>query len=253
MKPGRVGPLGWIVGLGILAAALFLFVPPLAQSESYHSFADGRTILDIPNFWNVVSNLPFAAIGLLGLWKLRGPVNRVLFAGVLLTCFGSAYYHWAPNDARLVWDRLPMTLVFMSFLTSILARNRSSRYTIGLLVLLTACGAASILWWSMTNDLRPYVLVQFLPMLLVIPALRREPGKEILSAVVGLYTAAKLAELCDHGVFSVLPISGHTCKHVLAVLAAFHIYRWRAQARASSEAMLSTGSSGIFTLRTVAS
>jgi hypothetical protein len=253
MKTDRVNAAYWVGGLAVLTVALFLFAPPIRQSESYHLFADGRTIQGIPNFWNVISNLPFAAVGLLGLWKLRGTLNRVLFAGVFLTCFGSTYYHWAPDDSRLVWDRLPMTLVFMSFLTSILTRNRSPRYTVGLLALLVACGAGSAVWWSMTNDLRPYVLVQFVPMLVVVPMLRRDPGRRMLSVVVGLYTVAKLAELCDRGVYSILPISGHTCKHLLAAGAAYYIYRWQLQARTGSAREGSMNLNGIVTLRTVSS
>lgn len=37
----------------------------------------------------------------------------VLFAGVLLTSAGSTWYHLAPTNDSLVWDRLPMTLGFM--------------------------------------------------------------------------------------------------------------------------------------------
>lgn len=113
--------------VALIVAGFFLFVPPLAQDETYHLFADNRTVLGVPNFWNVSSNLPFAIAGILGLWKLRGALDRVLFTGVLLTFFGSAYYHLAPSDARLVWDRLPMTLVFMPLLASVVSRESDSR------------------------------------------------------------------------------------------------------------------------------
>src|SRR5258708_20597329 len=107
----------WLTGLALAAAAFFIFVPRIPQDEAYHQFADGRAIAGVPNFWNVVSNLPFAVVGILGLRKLHGLTNRVLFTGVLLTCFGSAYYHWAPSDARLLWDALPMTVIFISCFT----------------------------------------------------------------------------------------------------------------------------------------
>ena len=240
----------WIAGLSLLAAAFLLFAPPIAQDESYHVFADGRTILGIPNFWNVVSNLPFAVVGILGLWKLRGPVNRVMFAGVLLTCLGSAYYHWAPSDSRLIWDRLPMTLVFMSFLASI-ASDRNPRSTVRLLLFLLACGAGSVIWWSITNDLRPYVLVQFGPMLILLPLLRCAPGRRDLWAILGLYGLAKIAELCDRAVYSVAPVSGHTCKHVLAAMAAYYIFRWRLSSRTDSMSARSLCADGMATLRAI--
>jgi hypothetical protein len=102
----------------------------------------------------VVSNLPFAAVGILGLWKLRGAFDRVLFTGVLLTFFGSAYYHLAPGDARLVWDRLPMTLVFMALLACVVSGESDSRSSRRLLAFLVTCGVASVLFWSITGDLR---------------------------------------------------------------------------------------------------
>lgn len=217
----------WLLGLLALAAASVFFVPVIAQDESYHAFADARTIWRIPNFWNVVSNLPFAIMGALGLWRLRGPVAGVLFVGLLLTCFGSAYYHLAPSDARLVWDRLPMTLVFMPLLTWIIAEGRSPRWEGWILVMLTSGGGASVLWWQRTGDLRPYALVQFGPALLMLPALWRANGRRYLWGVVGFYSLAKVAEFYDHSAYSVLPLSGHTWKHILAALAGYCIYRWR--------------------------
>src|SRR5688572_3002702 len=95
-------------------------MPPIKQGAGYYAFPDERTLLGVPAFWNVISNLPFAVVGLIGLWSLRAatPFPRwplaVLYAGVFLTAFGSAWYHLNPAPERLIWDRLPMTVVFMS-------------------------------------------------------------------------------------------------------------------------------------------
>jgi hypothetical protein len=213
--------------LALSVSAFFRFVPPIAQDETYHFFADNHTVWGIPNFWNVASNLPFALVGILGLWKLRGVFNRVLFTGVLLTFFGSSYYHLAPNDARLVWDRLPMTLVFMALLACVVTGESDSRFGRLLLATLVTCGIASVLWWSVTNDLRFYVLVQFGPLLILVPALWFVRDARYLAAVLTFYALAKLAEFYDRAIFSNLPISGHTAKHVLAAMATYFIYRWR--------------------------
>ena len=104
---------------GLMAVSLggLLVLPPLTQDQSYHQFADQRTIFGIPNFWNVVSNLPFLAVGVAGLRRFRNdPATVVFFLGVLLTGVGSSYYHWDPNDDTLFWDRLPMTLSFAAIL-----------------------------------------------------------------------------------------------------------------------------------------
>src|SRR6185312_6377098 len=105
------------------------------QPQSYHAFADDRTLLGVPNFWNVVSNLPFLGVGLAGLRALlpagspvvarfREPRERwawaTVFAAVLLTGLGSAWYHLAPGDARLVWDRLPIALMYGALIVAIL-------------------------------------------------------------------------------------------------------------------------------------
>jgi hypothetical protein len=226
--------------IALIVAGFFLFVPPIAQDETYHLFADNRTVFGIPSFWNVASNLAFAIVGILGLRKLRGVLDRVLFTGVLLTFFGSAYYHLAPSDARLVWDRLPMTVVFMPLLASVVSRESDARSSRWLLAFLVACGVASVLWWSITNDLRLYVLIQFGPLSILLPALWFIRDARYLAAVLGFYALAKLAEFYDGAIFTYLPISGHTVKHVLAALATYFIFRWRlmaASGRASASAL----------------
>ncbi len=223
MRIERVRPL-MAAAAALTISAFFLFVPPIAQNQAYHFFADSRTLWEVPNFWNVVSNLPFALVGILGLWKLRDAVDRVLFTGVLLTFFGSAYYHLAPSDARLVWDRLPMTLVFMALLACVVKASNS------LLAIFLACGVASVLWWNITGDLRFYALVQFGPLLILIPALWFVRDARYLTGVLIFYALAKLAEFCDRAVFSTLPVSGHSVKHVLAAIATYFIFRWRVAA-----------------------
>jgi len=101
----------FLFGLAAISLlGLFLLVPPIPQPQDYHQFADQKTLLGIPNFWNVVSNVPFIAVGAAGLRYFRRDVSAGLFfLGVFLTGFSSSYYHWNPNDAGLFWDRLPMT------------------------------------------------------------------------------------------------------------------------------------------------
>ncbi len=226
IKRNRVGVL-IATSLALVVAAFILRVPPIAQDETYHCFADSRAVWGIPNFWNVASNLPFAMMGILGLWKLRSVFDRVLFVGVLLTFFGSAYYHLAPSDARLVWDRLPMTLVFMALLACVVTGADDSRFSRWLLASLVACGVASVLWWIATNDLRLYVLVQFGPLLILVPALWFVHDARYLAAALTFYGLAKLGEFYDRAIFSNLPVSGHTMKHVLAAAATYFIFRWR--------------------------
>ena len=220
-----------IVFLAVMAAslaALMLLVPAIPQSQDYHQFADQRTLLGIPNFWNVVSNLPFVVVGALGLWRHRDDTATVvLFAGIFLTGFGSAYYHWSPNDDALFWDRLPMALSFSAILASVVAERLDARAGALLLWPLLGLGVLSLLWWRWTGDLRLYAWVQFFPCLALPVLFVLFPPKYtasfywIIAAV--LYVLAKVFEYTDAAGHI---LSGHTLKHLAASAACFAILRY---------------------------
>jgi hypothetical protein len=214
-------PIAGVIALG--------FVPSIAQPEKYHVFADHRMFLGIPDFWNVTSNLPFAVVGILGFRAFHDLASRFLFAGILLTTFGSAYYHLAPDTPRLVWDRLPMTIAFMSLLVLVVRDCLGTKAGTWLLFPLIAIGLLSVLWWRVTGDLRLYILVQFVPILMILVALLiyELPAKRELWIALLLYALAKVAEFFDAQTYSVFLLSGHTAKHLLAGFSTYWIYRWR--------------------------
>jgi len=166
-----------LVGSGVAAGVWLSTRPPIAQNTAYHDFADQRTLLGVPHFWNVASNAPFLVLGLAGLWyyalgaRSRGgaaftyAVERLpyllLFLGVLLTAFGSAYYHLHPNNEHLVWDRLPMALGFTALCSGLLIERVGLRLGLIAFPVLIAAGVGSVLYWQQTGDLRPYYFVQF--------------------------------------------------------------------------------------------
>jgi len=49
---------------------VMVFVPPIPQNLEFHDFADKRELIKTPNFWDVITNIPFVIIGILGLFKL---------------------------------------------------------------------------------------------------------------------------------------------------------------------------------------
>ncbi len=219
--------------------AVFLFVAPYPQPQNYHQFADDRVLLGIPNFWNVVTNALFLVPGFAGLWILESrkhpgvlaalfPAYHILFAGVLLTAFGSAWFHLAPDNDTLFWDRLPMTIAFMSLLAIIVGEHVSTRLGRNMLWPLLAIGAISVIYWDYSEaqnagDLRLYGLVQFLPML-IIPAILL--GYEsvfdrtrFIWILFLLYALAKVFELLDGPLYDLGEIiSGHSIKHLCAAL-----------------------------------
>lgn len=232
-----------MVGVIALAAvALAFWLEPIPQDPSYHRFADGRTLLGIPNFWNVATNLPFLWIGILGIARrsrLRWAALRLpylmLCVGAALVGFGSAWYHLSPSTPTLVWDRLPMTVAFMSLFAAVVQDRVSERWGRILLWPLIVAGVASIAWWYGSElaghgDLRPYAVVQFLPMLLIPLVLALYRGQGLASAwlwaALGAYLLAKLAEHFDAVIFEVTGLlSGHSLKHLLAALAVWWLTR----------------------------
>ena len=231
-----------LVLVSVIAAITLFFVGPIPQDPAYHRFADGRGWLGIPNFAEVVSNVPFTLVGIAGLGALwRGwfgvpsmgegdPLPFVyFFCGVAMVGPGSAWYHLDPNNATLFWDRLPMTVAFMALVAAVLS-DRVSRGWVACrgLNLLVLGGAASVFWWDYgemrgAGDLRAYALVQFWPVILIPVILYLFPeGRHVraryLAAALVFYALAKLFEHYDHGVFALTggAVGGHTIKHLLA-------------------------------------
>jgi hypothetical protein len=48
----------WLFFCAAVSCWFLFFAPPIPQDNAYHLFVDNRTIAGVPNFWNVVSNLP---------------------------------------------------------------------------------------------------------------------------------------------------------------------------------------------------
>jgi Ceramidase len=235
MMPGSPNNSRRVLAFLILMAVSIiglLLLPPITQNQNYHDFADQRTILGIPHFWNVVSNLPFIAVGAAGLWqRRRDPAIALLFLGVLMTGFGSAYYHLDPNDRTLFWDRLPMTIGFMAILAIVIEERLDAKAGAILLWPLIAVGVFSLLLWRWTGDLRLYGWVQFFPCVAV-PVLfllfpPRYSGTSYWLMAAAFYALAKLFEFYDRAIYSFGSIlSGHTLKHIAAAAACFAILRY---------------------------
>ncbi len=247
----------------LLAAALLpvvaaLLLPALPQPQAYHDFADQRPLAGIPNFGDVASNAAFLLVGIAGLawlWPRRHPragafTHRgeslpwlVLFGATALVAFGSSWYHLAPDNLRLYWDRMPMTLAFMAITAALLGDRihpRLGLIALPLLLLLGMAGASAWLWSELQGrgDLRPYLLVQAVPLcaapvLLALFPNRYSHGRDVL-VTAGLYLLALLTERLDHALFTLSAgiISGHTLKHLLAALAVYWLLRMLRRRRA---------------------
>ncbi len=239
--------------IGMFAATLvgLAFLPPIAQDPIYHNFSDTGRYLGIPNFGDVVSNAGFAVVGILGLLGILGRRGRaifpdaseafpfiVFFLGVCFVAVGSGYYHLAPNNDRLFWDRLPMTIAFMALFSAFIADRVDKAVGINwLMPLLIILGIASLLYWDWTEgqgqgDLRFYGLVQFYPVIALpmicwlFPKANHTSGRH-LAWIIVWYAAAKLLEHFDNQIYALLgeTVSGHSLKHLAAAMATYVVVR----------------------------
>jgi hypothetical protein len=210
---------------------------PIPQPLAYHDFADDRAFLGVPNLLNVVSNLGFLIVGLMGLGHCLRKRPReaawswvTLFVGVTLVCAGSAYYHLAPDNGTLVWDRLPMTVGFMGLLVAVLAEHIEPALDRIALAPAVLVGILSVVYWSQVDDLRPYFSVQGAALLSVLAALVLYRGRYshrwLLFAALLTYGLAIASEQLDKQIYALTfqAMSGHTLKHLLAALALYWIY-----------------------------
>lgn len=229
----------------VITAVSLYFLDPIAQDLAYHRFSDCRNFLGLPHFMDVVSNFPFIVIGYLGVRLAQKSYKKydvtyflmlfTLFAGVFLTGLGSAFYHYAPNNFTLIFDRLPMTLVFTSFFGIIISDYVDRRVGSWVFYLFFTIGVYSIIYWYYTEiigvgDLRMYAFVQFfpivsVPLILLIYKSKPQYTKGIIYVFIA-YIIAKIFEHYDQLVFEITGfISGHTIKHLISALAVYFIYR----------------------------
>lgn len=242
-----MGSRAWYVaGFTLLALLAALLLPAMPQPASYHDFADHRAMVSIANFLDVASNLAFVLAGLAGLAVVLRPrtlfvhpVERlpyaIFFIGIVLTGIGSAYYHLVPDNERLYWDRLPMTIAFMSLLAAQVVDRIDTRLGIGLLVPMLLVGAASVVYWRATEragagNVIPYAVLQGYSTIVLLLLARLHPsrythGNDLYWVFAG-YVLAKVFEALDRPIYELgHVISGHSLKHLAAAVAGLFVAR----------------------------
>jgi len=255
-----------LIALLVMSIGIIFFVDPVPQDLSYHNFADMRGWLGIPNFGNVASNVGFLVVGAIALAALiyrRGELFRtpadarpylIFFVGVTLVSLGSGYYHWAPSNASLLWDRLPMSIAFMAISAAVVAdRINAQAGNSWVLAVLLVLGLASLYYWDWTEslgsgDLRFYGLVQFYPMLalpIIVWAFHDHyyTVGRYLGWVIAWYGLSKLLEFFDQGIFELTGnlVSGHSLKHLAAAVATYVVLRMLIAANAQPALAPHTG------------
>jgi hypothetical protein len=226
----------------VITTALFV-VDPLSLPTADHVFADTRPLAGVLNAANVLSNIAFLLVGLLGLvqaWKrlaIQSFVSNtealpwfLFFAATVLTSLCSTAYHLQPTDGTLLWDRLPLGLAIAGFVAAAITERIGVREGLLTLPVLLIFTLLSVLLWYYGQDQRYYFALQAVAIITVplLCALLTGPytGSTAWFVTAGLYFLAKLAELLDHSIYALgHVISGHTLKHLLAALAVWVLAR----------------------------
>jgi hypothetical protein len=235
----------YLIAFTVLSALAALLLPAMPQPVGYHDFADHRTMFGVHNFLDVASNVGFLLVAIAGLvvvFRRRTSFERfgerwpwaVFFAGMLLTAAGSTYYHLAPDNERLFWDRLPMTIAFMSLIAAQVGERISARSGLLLLIPLLLVGAESVVYWRATEragagNVVPYGVLQAYSVVILFLITLLRPSRYTrgndLYWVLAAYGVAKLLEMLDRPVLELAGVSGHSLKHIAAALGGLLICR----------------------------
>jgi hypothetical protein len=242
----------WCVAILALALVGWLAMPVVVQDQAYHRFADTRSLFGIPNSADVLSNLAFLAVGVYGIGQLAAhdphafsPATRAglwcVSIGFCATAGGSAWYHIAPSDTTLVWDRLPMTVIFAGLIAAALAQRVGENVARVGLALTFELGIASVVYWAVTRDLSLYLLLQFgglAALLLLLIVTKRGDDPFPWGTLIILYALAKVAELEDQAIWRATggAFAGHALKHLLAAAVGFAVLLPLARSRRGAPA-----------------
>ena len=233
-----------IVGLAVVAMAAAFLLPAMPQPPAYHDFADSRRMLGVANFLDVTSNAAFLLVGVAGIVVALLPRTRlvtgaerllyvVFFVGMVLTAGGSAYYHLAPDNETLFWDRVPMTISFMALVAAQVAERISLRAGVILLTPMLLVGVGSVVYWRETEragagNVTPYGILQaFSVLVMLVMAIlpSRYTRANDVYKIFAAYVAAKILEALDWQVLEMAGVSGHTLKHLAAALAGYLVLK----------------------------
>jgi len=243
-----------LVSVLALLVLVALVGPAIPTPEAMAgAFADRRAWGALPNALDVLSNLPFAVLGLWGLVRLHRvdrahqieqdsswtvlpepPVDALdcawlFFTGLLVTAAGSTFYHLEPDALRLAADRAGMAVAFAGLIGFAVCERVSLRAGWPVAWFTLAAALAAVALFHETGNVLPWALVQFGGMLGVLALSLTRPVRGAvgfkLGWVIFFYALAKLFELGDHAIYEATGhlVSGHSLKHLTAALAALPV------------------------------
>ncbi|XP_061374851.1 uncharacterized protein LOC133317067 [Gastrolobium bilobum] len=226
-----------ILGAALLCCMCFLlFTPRIPRSPKHHQFVDMRNLFGVPNTLNVMTNLPFLVVGVLGfVLALEGGFFNIssqgevwgwvlFYAGIAGVAFGSAYYHLKPDDHRVLWDTLPMMVAFSSLLSSLVAERLGQRIGLCCMFALIVAALLCVVYERIYNDIRLSMVFQLI-LPLAIPVIASVYRSKYTHSrywflSTGIYLLAKFEGVTDRKLYHVnnYIISGHSLEHLCLAL-----------------------------------
>ena len=235
-----------LVAFALITVCMLFAIKPIAQFSGHHNFADIRTFLGLRNFFATVSNLPFIILGGMGLifihkikskrgaFKMKGErlLWQLFFFAVFLVGLYAGYYHLDAVNVSLLWHRLLETIAFMALFSLIIMERVDAKVGFILSPAIIVAGLGGVCYWYYTKsfgqgDLRPYILVQLIPLMLIPLMCAGSPPlytqERYVIYALGLYVIAKLLEHFDEKIFvlSKNMVSGHTLKHLTIAMGVY--------------------------------
>lgn len=249
---GRRCALALLVALAAGVAAGLLAWGPVRLEAAAHRYADTRSLAGLPHALNVLACLPLflaACVGVVATWRSSwgDEVRRpwIAFHGfAALSALGSAVYHAAPSDETYLLAHGVTSGAFVMLTLGALAERvhrgfGGRRGLAAAVALLLACAALVMVSHQVGPgaDLRPLLLLQTLPVLLIpagaawLPGAYTQPRDWMV--VLCTYGLAKLFDGLDAPLFAATGgLSGHAAMHLaLAGVAAWMAYRASAASR----------------------
>jgi hypothetical protein len=244
--------LGRRCALVLLAALSFAMVVgllawgPIRLDGLSSRFADPHRLAGLPNGAVVLTNLPIVLAGLWGWvatrrssWPREVRLPWQAFHGcVIVGGLTSALHHLMPSEPGFVAAQFVVSAAFVMLTFGVLAERVSPRFgspgglrlagmLVGIALALVTLDAAA----GSAIDLRPFVALQFLPVLLIPSGAVSLPGPLTRSAdwlaMLSLYAAGKILDAADAQVLLRTGwIGGHSLMHLcLAGVVAWLAYR----------------------------
>ncbi|QUJ70064.1 hypothetical protein KDD30_18100 (plasmid) [Photobacterium sp. GJ3] len=241
-----------LIASACILVLLILLQSPVILPPDVDTDTSSRQISDVHPLHVIVSSLPLAIVGFMGIRMLslipKKQADRVVepeiatayflfFQALLATSLGAVYYDLLPTPFGLMLDRIPGAIALVSLYCIVLSEYVRPALGTKLLFPLNIYAVFSVVYWywmttaaSGTADLSAYMLVQLLPILhlplILLLYQGRWPDRPYYLAAFMCYGVAIGAESLDAEVWGMTQgiISGHCVKHVLAACAGGWVY-----------------------------